>query len=249
MSKESKHLSGTSLVGGSVNYERVANDYYATDPGSTFALFDVVDFEDNSSFLEPCCGEGHISKIIKYKFPASDVESTDLIDRGFGQGGVDFLEKKYGDKKYDYIITNPPYKLAQKFIEKSLSITNNKVVMFLKIQFLEGVGRYDMFKNTPLKEVHVFSGRQDPWSNGLKLNPKTGKKWGSTMCFAWFVWEQGYEGEPIIKWIHPSKCKVDNDFILDDEKYLPFTKDVYLTEKEPNKSPDIETLNEDDFWN
>lgn len=27
------------------------------------------------------------------------------------------------------------------------------------------------------------------------------------MCFAWFIWEHGYKGEPIIKWIHPEDCK------------------------------------------
>jgi len=216
-------LKGTSLAGGTVNYKRIENDYYATDPGSTFALFNVEKF-DSTSFLEPCCGEGHISKIIEYKFKNSTVDSTDLIDRGYGIGGIDFLKQEY-DKKYDYVITNPPYKLAQEFIEKSLSITNKKVVMFLKIQFLEGIGRYKMFKNTPLKTVHVFSGRQDPWRNGEPKNPKTGKKWGSTMCFAWFVWEHGYEGDPVIKWIHPNQCKIDDDFIF-------------------NKNENID----DDFW-
>ena len=73
--------------------------------------------------------------------------------------------------------------------------------MFLKIQFLEGQARKEWFKNSPLKYVYVFSKRQDPWRDGESLNPKTGKKWGSTMCFAWFVWEQGYAGEPTIKWI------------------------------------------------
>jgi len=234
-------LNGTSLAGGTVNYERITNDYYATDPGSTFALFDVEKFEP-TTFLEPCCGEGHISKIIEHMMDGSEIESTDLIDRGYGEGDVDFLEKDYEGQKYDYIITNPPYKLAQQFIEKSLSITNKKVVMFLKIQFLEGIGRYDMFKNTPLKIVHVFSGRQDPWSNGLQKNPKTGKKWGSTMCFAWFVWEHGYEGEPTIKWIHPDQCKVDGDFSLN------FKKEYFLTEEHPEKSPDIDILDKKDFW-
>ena len=207
-----KYLSGTSLVGGTVNHERIKDDYYATDPGSTFALFEVEQF-DETRFLEPCCGEGHISKVIKHRKPNSSIKSTDLIDRGFGEGEIDFLTNEYSEK-FDYVITNPPYKLAQKFIEKSLKLTNKKVAMFLKIQFLESVGRYDLFQNTPLKTVHVFSGRQDPWSGGQQLNPKTGKKWGSTMCFAWFVWEHGYSGNPMINWIHPGQCKIDDDFSL-----------------------------------
>lgn len=128
-------LKGTILAGGSVNYERVDNDFYDTDPNSTLALFNVEEFE-------PCCGQGHISKVIEEMFPNANIESTDLIDRGYGKGGVDF----FLTTKYDYIVTNPPYSLAQEFIEKSLSITNKKVAMFLKIQFLEGVGRYDFLK-------------------------------------------------------------------------------------------------------
>ena len=34
-----------------------------------------------------------------------------------------------------------------------------------------------------------------------KETDENGKKWNSTMCFAWFVWEKGYSGDTIIKWI------------------------------------------------
>ena len=36
--------------------------------------------------------------------------------------------------------------------------------------------------------------------NGSPVDEK-GKKWSSTMCFAWFIFEKGYEGEPIIRWL------------------------------------------------
>ena len=99
------------------------------------------------------------------------------------------------------IITNPPYSLAKEFVDKSLTLSNKGVAMFLKIQFLEGQARKDWFKTTPLKYVYVFSKRQDPWRDGESVNPKTGKKWGSTMCFAWFIWEHNYVGEPMIRWL------------------------------------------------
>ena len=72
--------------------------------------------------------------------------------------------------------------------------------MFCKIQLLEGVSRRKMFDNTPLKTVHVFIRRQNPLRNGSEFD-ENGKKWASTMCFAWFVWEHGYEGQPNINWI------------------------------------------------
>ena len=197
--EDKKVLTGTSLVGGSVNYERVENDFYATDPNSVRDLLDIYSISGNS-FYEPCCGQGHIAKVLKEYYPDAKHYATDLIDRGYGVGDIDFLTYNFDDK-VDWIITNPPYSLAKEFVDKSLSITNKGVAMFLKIQFLEGQARRDWFKETPLKYVYVFSKRQDPLRDGQALNPKTGKKWGSTMCFSWFIWEHNYNGEPIIRWI------------------------------------------------
>lgn len=194
-------LTGTSLVGGSVNYERVENDFYATDPQSVRDLLDNCKIEGDS-FYEPCVGQGHIAKVLTDYFPNAKIIGSDLVDRGYPNTIIgDFVKSNIEVEKVDWIITNPPYSLAKEFIDKSLTLSNKGVAMFLKIQFLEGQARKDWFKTTPLKYVYVFSKRQDPWRDGESLNPKTGKKWGSTMCFAWFVWEQDYTGEPIIKWI------------------------------------------------
>jgi hypothetical protein len=72
--------------------------------------------------------------------------------------------------------------------------------MFLKIQFLEGQKRKIFFQSFPPKIIYVFSSRQNPWRNGSSVDER-GNPWASTMCFAWFVWESGYTGDPIIKWI------------------------------------------------
>jgi adenine-specific DNA methylase len=191
-------LNGTSLVGGSVNFKRVDNDFYATDPKSVLSLLEVEDF-NNGIILEPCCGQGHISKTLE-KHTNSKVISRDLIDRGYGEGGQDFLLFQEPNQ-CDYIITNPPYSLAKEFVEQSLKVATKKVAMFLKIQFLEGQSRKEWFKTTPLKTVYVFSKRQKSLRNGETINPKTGKSWSNTMCFCWFVWEKGYEGKPQIEWV------------------------------------------------
>ncbi|WP_053040161.1 hypothetical protein [Staphylococcus haemolyticus] len=187
-------LSGSALAGTSLTRKRVDNDYYATPPESVKKLLEVESFK--GSVMEPCCGEGHISELLKDK--GYTVKSNDLIDRGYGETHLDFLTEEF--EKVDNIITNPPYKYAKEFIEKSLKVTNKKVAMFCKIQLLEGVSRYEMFKNAPLKTVYVFSKRQNPLRNG-KATDENGKKWASTMCFAWFVFEHGYQGKPEIEWL------------------------------------------------
>lgn len=189
-----EYLTGTSLSGTSTSRERVENDYYATPPESTMALLDREIFEGN--ILEPACGAGHISEVLKsYGYKTI---STDLIDRGYGTGGIDFLKDDFD--KVDNVVTNPPFKYAKEFIEKALEVSNKKVAMFCKIQLLEGVARREMFENTPLRTVYVFTKRQNPFRNGSPVD-ENGKKWASTMCFAWFVWEHGYEGKPTIEWL------------------------------------------------
>ena len=194
MSIKNETLTGTSLSGTSMSRERVENDYYATPPESTIALLEREKFF--GGILEPCCGEGHISEVLKdYGY---DVVSNDLVDRGYGEFNEDYL--KATELKADNVVTNPPFKYAKEFIEKSLHDTTGKVAMFCKIQLLEGVSRSKMFENTPLKTVYVFTKRQNPLRNGSPVD-ENGKKWASTMCFAWFVWEHGYEGKPSIEWI------------------------------------------------
>ena len=190
----SKKLTGTSLSGTSMSRERVENDYYATPPESTIALLEREKFF--GGILEPCCGEGHISEVLKdYGY---DVVSNDLVDRGYGEFNENYL--KTDKLKATNVITNPPFKYAKEFIEKSLQDTTGKVAMFCKIQLLEGVSRRDLFENSPLRTVYVFTKRQNPLRNGSPVD-ENGKKWASTMCFAWFVWEHGYEGKPSIEWI------------------------------------------------
>lgn len=207
--KESKYLSGGKLAGGNPERGRVENDFYATDPSSVKVFLDTYKLE-GTKFLEPCVGQGHIAEVVKEYYPNSEIVGFDIVDRGYDVSNTeirDFLltdaeevVSKYG--LFDTVITNPPYALAQEFVEKSLSLVRDKgtVTMFLKLQFLEGVKRQQFFKANPPKFVYVFVSRQSPWMNGSPVDEK-GKKWSSTMCFAWFVWEKGFQGEPIVRWL------------------------------------------------
>lgn len=195
-----KKLSGSSLAGTSTTRERVNEDYYATPSESTKALLDKIELYGD--VLEPCVGGGHIAEVIKEVFPEVKVHNYDLVDRGYENTIVaDFLTYEF-DRKFNHIVTNPPYSLAQEFLEKWMEIVEDggTISMFLKIQFLEGVKRSEMFKKYPPKTINVFVKRQNPWRNGSPVDEK-GKPWASTMCFAWFVWEKGYKGKPIIEWI------------------------------------------------
>lgn len=186
----------------STTRDRVDNDFYATPFNATKAILDKVTL--HGSILEPAAGQGHISKVIKEYYPNCEIISTDLIKRQDKfdcniQGGIDFLICDYG-RTFDTVISNPPFSLAKEFVERALTLATDKVIMFAKIQFLEGLQRKEFFEKNPPSTVYVFSKRVNPLRNGEELDER-GKPWSSTMCFAWFVWDKNYSGETIVKWI------------------------------------------------
>lgn len=151
----------------------------------------------SSTIWECACGGGHLSKVLEDH--GYNVISTDLIYRGFGEPkSMDFLKESLVDFDGD-IITNPPYKYALEFVEKALDNVQigRKVAMFLRLQFLEGKRRKELFINNPPKTVYVSSSRLSCAKNG-----DFDKERSQAVCFAWFVWEKGFKGSPIIKWIN-----------------------------------------------
>lgn len=159
-------------------------------------LLELETFSPN--IWECAAGQGHLAEVFKQH--GYNVLSTDLIDRGYGEGGVDFLK---WDKQFDGdIITNPPYKIASSFIEKALEtvIDGHKVAMFLKIQFLEGKARGELFKKYPPKTVWVSRSRLLCAKNGEFEKMKAGG--GSAVAYAWYIWEKGYQGKTTLDWFN-----------------------------------------------
>lgn len=171
--------------------DRQAEDYYATDPIAIDDLLKVESF--NGDIWECACGEGHLSKRLIEN--GHNVISTDLVDRGYGTGGVDFFMQY--KLLAPNIITNPPYKYASEAVAHSLTIGADKVAMFLKLTFLEGKARNRLFNKYPPKKVWVYSSRRQVAING---DPEMFKK-SSAAAYAWFIWEKDYIGETTIGWI------------------------------------------------
>ena len=176
--------------------ERENDDYYATDPKAAEMLLELEIL--NKHIWECACGEGHLSKVFLEN--GHSVYSTDLCDRGFGETGIDFLSQSEiwnGD-----IITNPPYKYAKEFVEKGMELLQdgNKLILFLKIQFLEGKARKKLFEKYPPKKIWVSSSRILCAKNGDFEKMKKGG--GSAVAYGWFVWEKGYKGETTLDWFN-----------------------------------------------
>jgi hypothetical protein len=171
--------------------DRQSDDFYATDPISIDRLLKVHVIPD-FPIWECACGEGHLSKRLTEH--GYDVVSTDLYDRGYGETGVDFLRQT--KTLASVILTNPPYKYAQEFIEHALSLEGVRYVyMFLKLNFLESAKRQELFSQGNLKHVFVASKRircaRDARFDLYKCTATT---------YAWFVWDKEYYGAPKVGW-------------------------------------------------
>lgn len=176
--------------------DRETNDFYATDPNSLKIFLKALERDNvklHHNIWECACGKGHLSNVLINN--NYDVYSSDLINRGYGET-KDFL--KCNDLFDGDILTNPPYKYAKDFVKHSLDLLEdgNYCIMYLKIQFLEGKDRRKLFDKFPPKYVYVNSARQL-----CAMNGEFEKYNATALCYCWFIWEKGFKGEPVIRWI------------------------------------------------
>lgn len=180
--------------------DRASYDLYTTDPQALERFLDV--FNLNKNVWECACGLGHLSEVLKQR--DYKVYSTDINNYGYkGQNRtINFLSNEVLPQPQEGllecdILTNPPYTRALEFVKQALNIIEDgyNVVMFLRLQFLEGQARKAFFENNPPKEIYVFSKRMN-CINPFGVNQKS-----SAICYAWFVWQKGFKGDPIIKWL------------------------------------------------
>lgn len=181
------------LLGSHSIGERQKEDYYATDPKALDALLERESFSD---VWECACGGGHLSRTLEDKGVLK--RKSDIIDRGCGAEIFDFLNDFLNKEWSGDILTNPPYANALEFVKKALSIVpkGRKAAFLLRIQFLEGMERRALFDKEPPKYVYVFSKRALCAKNG-DFNLQS----GSALCYAWIVWEKGFGGETVVRWL------------------------------------------------
>lgn len=179
-------------------------DYFPTPPWATRALLEhVITVDPGMSCLEPACGAGHMARALGEYFRL--VTASDIEDRGFGVV-MDFLSVHAGG--FDWVITNPPFSLAEEFVHKALTIANCGVAILARTVFVESVGRYHrLFSLVPPTKIAQFTERV-PMVKG-RLDRKASTATG----YAWFVWMQ-----PIIPvlatrmmWIPPCRKSLERN--------------------------------------
>lgn len=168
------------------------DDLYETPPEAVRALLNHETLPPE--VWEPACGPGAIVGVLRGA--GIKVTATDLIAYGCprSRSGVDFLTTSTVPDGLRCIITNPPYKHADAFIRRAI-ILAPKVVMLMRLPFLEGTGRADIIDGGRLARVLIFRNRLPM----MHRNGWAGPRAGSSMAFAWLIWERRHCGPAMIE--------------------------------------------------
>jgi hypothetical protein len=167
------------------------HDLYETDPRITQALLRVEPLPLH--IWEPAAGRGAIVAVLREH--GHKVVASDIADHGGppftppGYLNCDFLLERTAPAGCQCICTNPPYRLADQFVAHALELVP-KVVMLLRLAFLESERRRGILENGRLARVFVFRNRppmmhKDGW---------TGPRTNSAIAFAWFCWNSAHSG-------------------------------------------------------
>lgn len=170
--------------------KRWADDWYVEPPECVHSLFDAVTFD--GTIHDPCCGGGTIPTVAQSR--GYRTTGSDIRDRGYGGAGVDFFEDH---RQRDNIVSNPPYKLGEKFVHHALTVTERKVAIVMRISFLAGQRRLvTLYQAHQPEVVVILSKRPSMPPGGTDIPAK-----GGTADYCWLVWSRDHSGPTHVVWV------------------------------------------------
>jgi hypothetical protein len=171
-------------------YARQGDDWYCEPDYTVRSLLDRVRFTE--PIHDPCCGRGMIPTVAsEYGYQAA---GSDLVARGYGVGGVDFLSD---DTRRQTLIFNPPFSIATPFVLHALDVAQ-EVAVLVKVQFLNTQSRYDKLYSRRPPYVLVLSRRPSMPPGDVNQKPRNG-----TDEFVWCVWGVATLGVATMDWADP----------------------------------------------
>lgn len=131
------------------------------------------------------------------------VLASDIVHYGYGEV-ADFLHAE-APRNVDWVITNPPFRLAEGFFHHAMTIANIGVALLVRTVFLEGIGRLErVFSKHPPTLVAQFSERV-PMVRG-RLDRKASTATG----YAWIMWRKPL-ADTRLMWIPPCRKRLERD--------------------------------------
>lgn len=171
-----EQIVATQMIGGNPTGKRSETDFYPTPPEVTNALLRLLDLPKNAVIWEPACGE--MDMVSAMREAGYRVVATDL------SCGQDFLTEP--PRECDWIITNPPFSVSDKFIERCAE-HGKPFALLLKSQYWHARKRFDLFERITPSYVLPLTWRPD------FLFKKPGKRSAPLMDVQWCVWLPPYK--------------------------------------------------------
>jgi hypothetical protein len=180
-------------------------DDFPTPPWATRALCEwLSQYHDlaTMSVREPAANRGFMARPLAESF--GTVLASDVHDYGFGFQQRDYLFGPTSDlEPTDWTISNPPFRLAEQFIERALELSTVGVAVILRSAFLEGIGRFErLYSGRPPSDVLQFVERV-PMVKG-RVDPEA----SSATSYAWLVWRK-WKDSTNLHWIPPCRRRLE----------------------------------------
>ena len=175
-------------------------DDFPTPPWATRAILNWLSarnlIDTDMTCREPTANRGYMVRPLSEFF--TTIEAADVHDYGLGYPVVDYL---WGEdpEMVDWTFFNPPFRLAQQFIERALRTSRRGVAVIVRSAFIEGIERFNtLYSTTPpsfvvqhVERVPMVKGRYDP-------------KIASATAYLWLIFLPG-EHDTRLRWLHPCR--------------------------------------------
>jgi hypothetical protein len=176
---------GAAMAGGNANpkREKPDNEFHPTPVEAIDALMarEGGNLRRYYKIWEPCCGNGAAAHALEfYKF---QVIGTDLVNRGYGTGSLDFL-KWQGPPPSKAIVTNPPFSLAVEFALQAKALGVEYMAFLHKATFWNALDRDRLWSAWQPAIVYALTFRLDFENLG-----------SPTMDCMWIIWDVRHHGE------------------------------------------------------
>lgn len=183
-------------------------DDFPTPPWATRALCEWLSDQSLGDIAamtcrEPAANRGYMVAPLSEYF--NRIEAADVHDYGVGFPVADYL---WGPipAPVDWTITNPPFRLAEQFIQRGLQSSKAGVAMIVRSAFLEGKARFEsLFDVSPPHYILQFVERA-PMCKG-KIDPTV----SSATAYSWLVWFTDYPqpADTRLRWIAPCRKRLE----------------------------------------
>ena len=180
-------------------------DDFPTPPWATRAACEYLArsllIDHNMAVREPAANRGHMVRPLSEYF--GKVIASDIHNYGAGFPIEDYL---FGpdQEQVDWTITNPPFRLAQQFIERALRTSRVGVAVIVRSAFLEGVTRHrELFAKTPPSRILQFSERV------VMHKGRLSEKGSSATAYCWIFWLKDLPTHTRFDWIAPCRKKLE----------------------------------------